>query len=88
MLAELSDLDVIACAFKDMYYEMEKLVFSAQECREKARLRNLTARFLNRAAAESLESAIDTAIKNGENLIVFGSLYLASDARKIILEKL
>lgn len=36
MLAELADLDVIACAFKDMYYEMEKLVFSAQECREKA----------------------------------------------------
>ena len=40
------------------------------------------------AAAESLESAIETAIKNGENLLVFGSLYLASDARKIIVEKL
>ena len=39
-------------------------------------------------AAESLESAIETAIKNGENLIVFGSLYLASDARKIIIDLL
>ena len=39
-------------------------------------------------AAESLEAAIEAAIKNGENLLVFGSLYLASDARKIIIEKL
>ena len=36
--------------------------------------------------ATSLEIAIETAIKNKENLIVFGSLYLASDARKIILD--
>ena len=35
-LAELADLDVISCVFKDMYYEMEGLVFSVQECREKA----------------------------------------------------
>ena len=39
-------------------------------------------------AAQSLESAIESAMKKGENLLVFGSLYLASDARKIILEKL
>ncbi|MBQ6895882.1 MAG: bifunctional folylpolyglutamate synthase/dihydrofolate synthase [Oscillospiraceae bacterium] len=38
--------------------------------------------------AESLEKAIEASIANGENLLVFGSLYLASDARKIILEKL
>ena len=36
--------------------------------------------------ATSLEIAIETAIKNKENLIVFGSLYLASDARKILLD--
>ena len=36
MLAELADLDVISCALKDMYYETEELVFSIQECREKA----------------------------------------------------
>lgn len=39
-------------------------------------------------AAESLEAAIEEAINNREDLIVFGSLYLASDARKIIIEKL
>ncbi|MBE6878955.1 MAG: bifunctional folylpolyglutamate synthase/dihydrofolate synthase [Ruminococcaceae bacterium] len=39
-------------------------------------------------AAESLEAAIKTAIDRGEDLLVFGSLYLASDARKIIMEKL
>ena len=38
--------------------------------------------------AENLETAIETALRNGEDLLVFGSLYLASDARKIILEKL
>lgn len=37
--------------------------------------------------AESLEQAIGTAINAGEDLLVFGSLYLASDARKIIIEK-
>ena len=39
-------------------------------------------------AAENLETAIKRAIANGENLIVFGSLYLASDARKIIIDLL
>ncbi|MBQ5782125.1 MAG: bifunctional folylpolyglutamate synthase/dihydrofolate synthase [Oscillospiraceae bacterium] len=39
-------------------------------------------------AAESLEKAVTDAIKDGEDLIVFGSLYLASDARNIIIEKL
>jgi len=39
-------------------------------------------------AAQSLEAAIEQAIQNKENLLVFGSLYLASDARKIIIEKL
>ena len=38
--------------------------------------------------AENLETAIETTLRNGEDLLVFGSLYLASDARKIILEKL
>lgn len=31
-----ADLSVISCIIKDMYYETEGLVFSAQECREKA----------------------------------------------------
>ena len=35
-LAEPADLSVISCMFKDMYYEMEGLVFSVQECKEKA----------------------------------------------------
>ena len=39
-------------------------------------------------AAESLEKAVTDAITSGEDLIVFGSLYLASDARNIIIEKL
>ena len=39
-------------------------------------------------AAENLETAIKSAVENGENLIVFGSLYLASDARKIIIDLL
>ena len=39
-------------------------------------------------AAESLEKAISVAMENGEDLIVFGSLYLASDARKIIMDKI
>ena len=55
----------------------------------KAELADMAKKYIpDSTAAESLESAIDTAIKNGENLIVFGSLYLASDARKIIIEKL
>ena len=39
-------------------------------------------------AAESLEQAISVAMESGEDLIVFGSLYLASDARKIIMDKI
>ena len=39
-------------------------------------------------AAESLEKAIYDAMESGEDLIVFGSLYLASDARKIIMDKI
>ena len=39
-------------------------------------------------AAESLEKAISVAMESGEDLIVFGSLYLASDARKIIMDKI
>ena len=55
----------------------------------KAELADMAKKYIpDSAAAESLESAIETAIKNGENLLVFGSLYLASDARKIIVEKL
>lgn len=38
--------------------------------------------------AHSLEQAVEQTIKDGEDLIVFGSLYLASDARNIIMEKL
>lgn len=55
----------------------------------KAELADMAKKYIpDSTAAESLESAIETAIKNGENLLVFGSLYLASDARKIIVEKL
>lgn len=55
----------------------------------KAELADMAKKYIpDSAAAESLESAIEAAIKNGENLLVFGSLYLASDARKIIVEKL
>lgn len=42
----------------------------------------------NSQPADSLESAIKTTIDNKENLIVFGSLYLASDARRIILQNI
>ncbi len=38
--------------------------------------------------ADSLENVIKTSIYNNENLIVFGSLYLASDARRIILKNI
>ena len=52
----------------------------------KADLADMAKKYIaDSTAAESLESAIETAIKNGENLLVFGSLYLASDARKIII---
>ena len=55
----------------------------------KADLADMAKKYIaDSTAAESLESAIETAIKNGENLIVFGSLYLASDARKIIIDLL
>lgn len=33
--AELAELNIISCMFKDMYYEMEGLVFSIEECRKK-----------------------------------------------------
>ncbi len=55
----------------------------------KAELADMAQKYVaNCTAAESLESAIETAINSGEDLLVFGSLYLASDARKIIIEKL
>ena len=55
----------------------------------KAELADMAKRYIpDCTAAESLEAAVEEAIKKGENFIVFGSLYLASDARKIILEKL
>lgn len=55
----------------------------------KAELADMAKKYIpDSTAAESLESAIETAIKNEDNLLVFGSLYLASDARKIIVEKL
>ena len=55
----------------------------------KAELADMAKKYIpDSTAAESLESAIETAIKNEDNLLVFGSLYLASDARKIIIEKL
>ncbi|MBR2028945.1 MAG: bifunctional folylpolyglutamate synthase/dihydrofolate synthase [Oscillospiraceae bacterium] len=55
----------------------------------KAELADMSKKYIpDCTAAESLESAIETAISKGENFIVFGSLYLASDARKIIIEKL
>jgi folylpolyglutamate synthase/dihydropteroate synthase len=39
--------------------------------------------FENVYTADSVESAIDKAMENmGSGLLVFGSLYLASDARK------
>lgn len=42
----------------------------------------------NSSPAESLEQAIKSSIEKKENLIIFGSLYLASDARKIILKNM
>lgn len=55
----------------------------------KAELAQMAKKYIAHSTpAESLESAIKNAIKNGENLLVFGSLYLASDARKIIEENL
>ncbi|MBQ7816832.1 MAG: bifunctional folylpolyglutamate synthase/dihydrofolate synthase, partial [Oscillospiraceae bacterium] len=55
----------------------------------KAELANMAKKYIaDSQLSQSLEAAIKTAISNGENLLVFGSLYLASDARKIILENI
>ena len=55
----------------------------------KAELAEMAKKYVpDSTAAQSLETAIETALENGDDLLVFGSLYLASDARKIILEKL
>ena len=45
--------------------------------------------FRNVYAADSIESAVDSAMRSrGKGLLVFGSLYLAADARAYIKEKL
>ncbi len=55
----------------------------------KAELAQMAAKYIpDSSAAESLESAVKQAVENKENLLVFGSLYLASDARNIIIENL
>ena len=55
----------------------------------KAQLAEMAQKYIESAQpAESLEQAVCSAMENRENLLVFGSLYLASDARKIIVEKL
>ena len=55
----------------------------------KAELADMAKKYIaDSQAAESLEAAVKTAIDSGSDFIVFGSLYLASDARKIIIEKL
>ena len=55
----------------------------------KAELAEMAKKYIpDSQAAESLEAAVEAALQSGEDFIVFGSLYLASDARKIILEKL
>jgi len=55
----------------------------------KAELAEMAKKYVpDSTAAQSLETAIETALENGDDLLVFGSLYLASDARKIIIEKI
>ncbi|MBQ6929184.1 MAG: bifunctional folylpolyglutamate synthase/dihydrofolate synthase [Oscillospiraceae bacterium] len=55
----------------------------------KAELAEMAKKYVpDSTAAQSLEAAIETALENGDDLLVFGSLYLASDARKIIIEKI
>ena len=55
----------------------------------KAELAEMAKKYVSDStAAQSLETAIETALENGDDLLVFGSLYLASDARKIIIEKI
>lgn len=55
----------------------------------KAELAEMAKKYVpDSTAAQSLEAAIEAAIENGDDLLVFGSLYLASDARKIIIEKI
>lgn len=55
----------------------------------KAELAEMAKKYVpDSTAAQSLEAAIEAALENGDDLLVFGSLYLASDARKIIIEKI
>ena len=55
----------------------------------KAELAEMAKKYVpDSTAAKSLEAAIETALENGDDLLVFGSLYLASDAIKIIIEKI
>lgn len=56
---------------------------------EPQRLADMAAKYINKVyAAESVVSALDKAIENtGSGLLVFGSLYLAADARAYLKEK-
>ena len=55
----------------------------------KAVLADMAAEYIpDSCAAESLEAAVKQVVTNKEDLLVFGSLYLASDARNIIIENL
>ncbi len=55
----------------------------------KAHLAQLAQKYVpDSQAAESLEQAIEQTVNSNEKLLVFGSLFLAGDARKILLEKL
>jgi len=55
----------------------------------KAELAAMAKKYIENAQpAENLETAVQTAVENGEDLLVFGSLYLASDARNIIINNL
>ena len=55
----------------------------------KAQLADMAKKYIDDSqAAQSLEDAVCKAVEQGEDLLVFGSLYLASDARNIIINKL
>lgn len=54
----------------------------------KEQLAEMAKKYIPNTMASDIDYAVETAIKNGEDLLVFGSLYLAADARKIIIEKL
>ena len=55
----------------------------------KAQLAEMAKKYIeNSQPAENLETAVRTTVEKGENLLVFGSLYLASDARNIIINNL